>query len=67
MCICIRVLCQYKQLTDMLNYFGIGYRNENALYWHSTLMHMHMSLEEIQLLAVTLECVLISVSDAEIV
>ncbi|EKV04279.1 C6 transcription factor RegA [Penicillium digitatum] len=46
---------RYQQLTDMLNYFGIGYRNENALYWHSTLMHMHMSLEEIQLLAVTLE------------
>ncbi|KAL2814219.1 hypothetical protein BDW59DRAFT_178056 [Aspergillus cavernicola] len=46
---------RYQQLTEMLNYFGIGYRNENALYWHSTLMHMHMSLEEIQLLAATLE------------
>ncbi|KAJ5978942.1 Zinc finger C2H2 [Penicillium viridicatum] len=46
---------RYQQLTEMLNYFGIGYRNENALYWHSTLMHVHMSLEEIQLFAVSLE------------
>ena len=46
---------RHQQLTEMLNYFGIGYRNENALYWHSTLMHMHMSLEEIQLFAVSFE------------
>ncbi|KAJ5211098.1 Zinc finger C2H2 [Penicillium cf. griseofulvum] len=46
---------RYQHLTEMLNYFGIGYKNENALYWHTTLMHMHMSLEEIQLLAATLE------------
>lgn len=47
--------CRYQQLTDMLDYFGVGYRNENVLYWHNTLMHMHMSLEEIQLFAVSLE------------
>ncbi|KAJ5505530.1 Zinc finger C2H2 [Penicillium expansum] len=46
---------RHQQLTEMLNYFGIGYKNENALYWHSTLMHMHMSLEEIQLFAVSFE------------
>ncbi|KAF4766194.1 hypothetical protein HAV15_010239 [Penicillium sp. str.  len=46
---------RHQQLTEMLNYFGIGYKNENALYWHSTLMHMHMSLDEIQLFAVSFE------------
>lgn len=49
------VASRYQQLTEMLNYFGIGYKDENPLYWHSTLMHMHMSLEDIQLLAATLE------------
>ncbi|KAL4864251.1 hypothetical protein BDV12DRAFT_201290 [Aspergillus spectabilis] len=46
---------RYQQLTEMLNYFGVGYKNESALSWHSTLMHVHMSLEEIQVLAATLE------------
>ncbi|KAL3462039.1 hypothetical protein BJX64DRAFT_288781 [Aspergillus heterothallicus] len=46
---------RYQQLTEMLDYFGIAYRSESPLYWSSTLMHLHMSLEEIQLLATTLE------------
>ncbi|KAL2812179.1 hypothetical protein BJX63DRAFT_397190 [Aspergillus granulosus] len=46
---------RYQQLTEMLDYFGIAYRNESPLYWNCTLMHLHMSLEEIQLLATTLE------------
>ncbi|KAL2844813.1 hypothetical protein BJY01DRAFT_263779 [Aspergillus pseudoustus] len=35
---------RYQQLTEMLDYFGIAYRNESSLYWN-----------KIQLLATTLE------------
>ncbi|GES65089.1 C6 transcription factor RegA [Aspergillus terreus] len=46
---------RYQQLTEMLNYFKVAYGNETSLYWNSTLMHLHMSLEEVQLLATGLE------------
>jgi hypothetical protein len=46
---------RYQQLTEMLNYFKVAYGSETSLYWNSTLMHLHMSLEEVQLLATGLE------------
>jgi hypothetical protein len=46
---------RYQQLIEMLGYYKVAYGNETSLYWHSTLMHLHMSLEEIQLLAPGLE------------
>jgi hypothetical protein len=46
---------RYQQLTEMLDYFKVAYGSETSLYWNSTLMHLHMSLEEVQLLATGLE------------
>ncbi|KAL2842303.1 hypothetical protein BJX68DRAFT_278425 [Aspergillus pseudodeflectus] len=46
---------RYQQLTEMLNYFKVAYGNETSLYWNSTLMHLHTSLEEVRLLATGLE------------
>ncbi|KAL3441950.1 hypothetical protein BJX65DRAFT_321753 [Aspergillus insuetus] len=46
---------RYQQLTEMLDYFKVAYGNETWLYWNSTLMHLHISLEEVQLLATGLE------------
>ncbi|RMJ27118.1 C6 transcription factor RegA [Aspergillus sp. HF37] len=46
---------RYQQLAEMLDHFGTGYQNEAGLHLHVTLMHLHMSLEEIQLLAASLE------------
>ncbi|KAL2815096.1 hypothetical protein BJX63DRAFT_420470 [Aspergillus granulosus] len=49
------MVSRYQQLTEILDCFGMAYRNECPVYWNSTLMHLHMSLEDIQLLATTLE------------
>jgi hypothetical protein len=46
---------RYQQLTEMLDYFKVAYGNETSLYWNSTLMHLHTSLEEVRLLATGLE------------
>lgn len=46
---------RYQQLSEMLNYFGIGHRDDGALHWHCIQMHLHMSLEDIQLLAASLQ------------
>lgn len=46
---------RYQQLSEMLNYFGIGHWDDGALQWHCIQMHLHMSLEDIQLLAASLQ------------
>lgn len=49
------MVSRYQQLTEMLNYFKVAYGNETSLFWNTTLMHLHMSLEDVQLLATGLE------------
>jgi hypothetical protein len=49
------MISRYQQLEEMLNYFAIGYREESTLLRHSIQMHMHMSLEDIQLFAAALD------------
>ncbi|KUL88954.1 hypothetical protein ZTR_03446 [Talaromyces verruculosus] len=46
---------RYQQLSEMLNYFGISHRDDGAVHWHCIQMHLHMSLEDIQLLAAFLQ------------
>ncbi|KAE8379289.1 hypothetical protein BDV26DRAFT_291456 [Aspergillus bertholletiae] len=50
----ILMVSRYQELVKMLRYFHMGYKNESKLHLNFILMHMHMSLEDVQLLA-TLE------------
>ncbi|KAE8164337.1 hypothetical protein BDV40DRAFT_298596 [Aspergillus tamarii] len=50
----ILMVSRYQELVKMLKYFHMGYKNESTLHLNLILMHMHMSLEDVQILA-TLE------------
>ncbi|KAF7627549.1 putative C6 transcription factor RegA [Aspergillus flavus] len=50
----ILMVSRYQELVKMLKYFHMGYKNESKLHLNLILMHMHMSLEDVQILA-TLE------------
>ena len=41
---------RYQELTRLLDYYRIAYENESALSLHVILLHMHVSLEDVQFL-----------------
>ncbi|KNG82110.1 putative C6 transcription factor RegA [Aspergillus nomiae NRRL 13137] len=47
----ILMVSRYQELVKMLRYFHMGYKNESTLHLNLILMHMHMSLEDVQILA----------------